>query len=140
MDTHHFVSVLPGVLEQLNDGSAYHQIRLDACNKLLHIHKIFADHDVFLPRDVADRALDLADEFLPFNNYLLKTALEKGQLMYHMIFKHHLFWHITMMAAFQNPRWSACFEFEDIMGQKKTCAQNAAGSSLRIVGGQVMQH
>ena len=141
MEVHHLLSVLPAVLERLNDGSTYHEVRLSACRTLLNLHKVCADHDVMLPREAANRALSLADDFLLFNNFLLKTDMGNGHLMYHMTFKHHLLWHIAMMSTFQNPRWAACFEFEDFMGKIKLCAKSTqVASPLYLVGAKVIEH
>ena len=94
-----------------------------------------------MSEEASETAVGLADISLLGNNYMLERALRNNQLLYHMVTKHHFFWHIAYMARYQNPRWTACFEFEDFMGKIKLCAQAAmAGSSLARVGSKVMEH
>ena len=79
--------------------------------------------------------------YLLCHNYFVKCALARGRLLYHMATKMHLFWHLVDMARWQNPRWAACFEFEDFMGKMKKSAQAAmAGSSLALIGSKVMEY
>ena len=141
MEVHDLLSILPGVLTRLNDGSQRHELRERACLSLLEIHKIISDSDIFVSADLADRVLHLADEFLLLNNAMMQLSLERNQLFYHHVFKTHLMWHICHMARFQNPKWTACFEVEDLMGCVKVCAQSAmAGSSLPLIGSKVIEH
>ena len=140
-ETHGLLMVLPGLLELLDDGSLHHTVRLKAARSLLRIHRIFAENNLFLSDEAAAEALECADDFLMQNNFLLQKSLEKGFLLYHMVSKTHFMWHITFFAKWQNPRWAACFEFEDMMGKIKLCAQNAmAGTSLALMGSKCLEH
>ena len=66
--------------------------------------------------------------------------MDRSQMLYGVVTKHHFFWHICDLAKYQNPRWTACFEFEDFMGKIKKCAQaSMAGSSLPLIGAKVMK-
>ena len=65
----------------------------------------------------AEEALRLADRFLLLNDYLLRRALEKNQRLYNYVVKTHMVWHLAYMSRYQNPKWTACFEFEDFYGE-----------------------
>ena len=140
MEIYQLLCCLPFVLEVLFDGSPYHQARLQACRHLLRIHAIFSDGGVFLGDAAAAEALTCADQFLLLNNLLLNVAVERHQLHYGLVTKHHLMWHIADLSKFQNPKFTACFEFEDFMGKVKKCAQaSMAGSSLPLIGSKVLE-
>ena len=141
MEVHHVLLTLPMVLGRVSDMSRRHQVRHRACVALVELHRIFSEGDVFLDQASSDRALGLAEDFLLCNNALLKAALREDQCFFGMVTKHHLFWHIAYLARFQNPRWTACFEFEHFMGDVKVCAQAAmSGSSLALIGNKVLEH
>ena len=140
METYSLLRCLPGVLEMLDDGSPHHQARRLACRHLLRMQTIYSDSEVFLSRAASDEALDCADQFLLLNNFLLKRSLERHQMMYGMVTKHHMMWHIADLSRFQNPKWTSCFEFEDFVGKMKRCAQaSMAGSSLALIGNKVLE-
>ena len=100
----------------------------------------FSDGDVFLTEALSAEALECANQFLLLNNYLLTVAVERQQLHYGHVTKHHMMWHIADMSKYQNPKVTACFEFEDFMGKVKKCAQaSMAGSSLPLIGCKVLE-
>ena len=141
VETYNVLLALGSVLVDLDDGSLYHRMRLETCNSLLGLHKIFDEADVFLSAEQSTRALELADRFLLYNNYLCRESLRRGQLLYHMTVKTHLMWHLADQSKFLNPKLTACFEFEHYQGLVKKCAQSAmAGSGLVLVGNKVMEH
>ena len=141
MEVHHVLLSLPAIMRSLHDGSAYHDIRLKACESLVRLHSVFADAGIFVSDSEAARAVELADDFLICNNYLLREAMRRRQLLYNHVSKTHLTWHIAYMARWQNPKLTACFDFEDFMGYIKTCAQaSVAGSPLTLIGSKVLEH
>ena len=141
METHHLLLALPRLLRMVHTGSAYEDIRLRACDDLVALHEVYAHGGIHLSVGESAQALDLADDFLLCNNYLLKEAVRRGDMLYPIMTKHHHTWHIADMSRYQNPRWTACFEFEDFMGKIKRSAQaSLAGSSLARIGSKVMEH
>ena len=140
METQLLLLAFPGVLIGIHDGSSYHHIRVEACQTLIKLHTIFDNSDIFLEDGLAREARQAADRFLLLNNFLLRRALERNQLMYQMVAKTHMMWHLADMSYWQNPKWTSCFEFEDFIGKQKRCAKTCiAGSSLMLVGSKVME-
>ena len=89
----------------------------------------------------AARAVELADDFMISNNYLLRQAMRRRQVLYNVVTQTHMTWHIADMARWQNPSLTACFDFEDFMGDIKKCAQaSIAGSQLSLIGSKVLEH
>ena len=141
METHHVLLALPTVLAELHNGSIYHDVRLRACNSLIKIHKIFADNDVFLSDAASEEALRCADDFLLEYNVLCRAAIDRIHMMYPIQFKTHMMWHSVWFSQLHNPRWTACFEFEELMGKVTVCVQQAMyGTSLSLIGSKILEH
>ena len=71
-------------------------------------------------------AMKLAEEFLDSYDWLNKWALEKGNLLFHVVMKFHTFMHLVRNAQFLNPRFHWCFKSEDFVGRVSKVAHSVS--------------
>ena len=85
---------------------------LDWMSELIKIFDEYAD-DMFFPKIAGDRILVLADDFLETYAILSNRATERGDLLWHVLPKHHVFWHLCFRCRYSHPRVGNCCLGED---------------------------
>ena len=113
-----------------------------ACLKsICTVFDIVKRNGVFLPPSEATSILEEYERFLVHYDWLAQFSLDSDRLLYHVVTKTHMFWHICYHAKYLNPKCTWCFEFEDFVGTMIACAKGCmAGSPLVIVGRQIIDH
>lgn len=81
------------------------------------------------------------DQLLLHYGALSALALERGELLYNVVFKVHASWHIVHAAQWLNPRAAWAYKYEDFMHKCLTTAMACAnGTPSHKVGGKVMDN
>ena len=73
-----------------------------------------------LPTSVSQQLLTDVEALLKHWSLLSRTSLERDLKLWHVVPKHHYFWHIGQEAAHLNPRMSWCYANEDFVGKLAT--------------------
>ena len=140
-ESQQLVLVMGYVLEEVHDGNEHHEHRLRLVRSLAAIYKIFKDHELFLPREEADRALQLYDTLCEHWSWLLRRAISLDQPNWAFKQKLHCLYHLIYLARFLNPRFHWCYQFEDYMGMIVTIARKCTASTPTTrVGSKVMEN
>ena len=129
------------VLQELHDGSEHHEHRLRCVCSLVRIYQAFKDGDMFLPRHVAESALEDLRTMYAHWHWLLSMSVEVGALNWGLKPKLHYMFHIVWHSRFLNPRFTWCYEWEDHMRSVVMAAKACiAGSPMHLVGCKVIQN
>ena len=85
--------------------------------EMTQLVSMFDKAGMFLQPQEHKEALAKAEGFLDSYSWLNKWALEKGRSLFHIVIKHHTFWHMVLNSKHLNPRWHWCFKSEDFVGR-----------------------
>ena len=97
--------------------------------------------DMFLTREQHTSLLEHVDNFLVCYNWLVKNALENGQLRFNFTPKFHMMWHIAYMSQYINPKCTWCFAFEDYMGLVvRSAIASMAATKMPRIGAKVVEN
>jgi len=140
-DSRSLVPVLLQMCRAFNTGSDRDAHRIIVLERIKAIYDCIFRHGHHIPRNEAEQMLSDCDEFLLHYNWLCNHAASSGTLLYNIVIKFNMFWHICYHARFLNPRSSWCYEWEDFVGAMITTARACmAGTPLRLVGPKVLQN
>ena len=73
-----------------------------------------------LPTPVSQQLLTDVEALLKHWSLLSRLSLERDKKVWHVVPKHHYFWHLAKEAAHLNPRMSWCYANEDFVGKLAT--------------------
>lgn len=114
--------------------------------KLLHnmasIQAIFDTYsdEFFLPYDESLQVFALADEFCERYAQLHNDAASDSELLFHVLPKHHMFWHLAYRCRWEHPRLGNTCLDEDFVGKIKKIVQYSTSSlSLHLVAAKVTE-
>ena len=88
-----------------------------ALEKVCQLVTLFDAADMFLTASEHKDALEKAEAFLDNYSWLNSWALEKERNLFHIVIKHHTFWHLVVNSQYLNPRCHWCFKSEDFVGR-----------------------
>ena len=97
----------------------------------------FSD-EYFSPWEEALKVFELADEFCEVYAELHNDAAAESMLLFHVIPKHHMFWHLAYRCRWEHPRLGNTCLDEDFVGKvKRTVQSSTSGLPLHLVPGKL---
>lgn len=105
------------------------------------IQAIFDEHSsgYFIPPDDAERVLGLADDLLEQYAILHNLSSGRGDLLFKVIPKNHVFWHLCFRCRFAHPRLgNTCLDEDYVRRIKKIVAMSASGLALHAIPNKVV--
>ncbi len=128
--------------QQRGTRDVHGNVRQLALDTLCEMYVIMDRNPRFMARDEALHLFELCDTYLLAYNSLAKDAADMGRLLYNVgFFKLHLAWHMCYYARYMNPRFLACFAFEDFMGRLTASAKAClAATPMSRLGCKVMEN
>ena len=96
---------------------------------------------MFLSSDAFATTKELMDTFCEHYAWLAQDAVDKNHLVYPILPKHHMLYHIVDLGRWLNPTSWWCYDAEDFMHVVVTTAKSSiAGSPMHIVGNKALQN
>ena len=128
------------ILVRHGTSSDHRKHRLRACETLCGFYKTVKDAGMFMTEAEATFARKQVEQHLLHYNWLLKNAINRGVLLYPLVTKHHMVWHLADASRFLNPRVFWCYEFEDFIGDVVVSARSClAGTQMRHIGAKILE-
>ena len=133
-ETRYFLKVAWRLAEEYNTGTDEHQIRLVCFKRLAQFYDVLENADMFLAKKEFDKVWTAAWECLQAYSALSAVAIEKGQMRWSQLPKHHFFAHLAQQSRYLNPRWSWTYGFEDFVGTLGALATaSCSGTAANII-------
>ncbi|CAK0824589.1 unnamed protein product [Prorocentrum cordatum] len=140
-ESQHMLFSLLDVCNNLDDGGDHHGHRLAALRSLCGIYKMYKDNGMFLSRAAFVETKDLLDTFYEHYAWLAQDAVNRDRLLYPILPKHHMLYHIVDLGRWLNPTALWCYDAEDFMHVIVTTAKSCvAGSPMYIIGNKVLEN
>jgi hypothetical protein len=137
------VDPIMGAFKQFKrPGNIEDQSTLECLECLSNIEHTFDEysHEYVLPLDVAEQVLAWGDKFLELNAKLSTSAGERGDLLFHVLPKTHLYWHLLYRCRYLHPKVGSCMIDEDFVGRiKHIVVASTAGSQLHTIPAKVVE-
>lgn len=125
-ESKHLLGPLLEVQKELYTGSILDKRKIAAMKCMLHFVNLLDEADVVLSELEADRAINLALEFLGHYSSLNAWAIEEERKLFHIVPKFHMFHHLALGARYLNPRIHWTFKSEDYVGRISKLAASIA--------------
>ena len=139
-EARHLVPVMAIILERLDSGSDRDGHRHAAAKALCDMYEIFYAHGRCLPAGAADRAVACVNAFFEHNTWLMRHATDNARLLYHMVTKTHMLFHIADLSRWMNPRYIWCYSSEAFMKDVVSAARSSIASTPKhLLGSKVVQ-
>lgn len=131
----HLAPALLDVCKQVLDPTnAVDSHIVNALESMVTVVDLLDKCNMFLSPSEFDSVLRRADLFLDNYDWLNKWALEEERMLFHVVIKFHMFWHLIENSKFLNPRYHWCFKSEDFVGRVSRLAFSVtmSVSSIKI--------
>ena len=112
-----------------------------ALDAIIGMYKVFKDNGMFLSKEQAAAALESVDTFDEHYAWLVHHGIANNRLLYPIVPKLHMMWHIADLSKWLNPTAIWCYDAEDYMHVVVTTARACiAGTPMHQVGNNVLQN
>ena len=112
---------------------------------LKHFSRIYAivlNYGMHLPSEAASAYARATESFLAHYKWLAVDAVEKGQMCWQLVTKHHMMFHIAQLTELSllNPRVSWCYQYENMVQQISRVAKASVnGIQLHQIGNNLLK-
>lgn len=140
-ETRTMVYIVRDICRAFHDGSDRDRHRLVCFDRLCSIYDACFRHNLHIPAPDAECILEDYDIFLVHYHWLCANGANKGMLVYNIVPKVHMLWHICFLSRYTNPTACWAYEFEDYVGTVIDAAKGCmSGTPLAMVGTKVLQN
>ena len=132
---------LAHIFKHFKNRSNNDEMIMEALEIMIEIDGTFDTYvdDWFLPDFASSRVLVLADCFLERYAALHNAFTLTGDLLFHTLPKHHVFWHLCYRSKFEHPRLGNTALDEDFVGRVKEIVQgSSSGVPLHGIPSKVL--
>lgn len=117
-ETKHFAPAFLAVCKKMLDLEDPVEAKMVAVlEALCDLVDVFDKAGIYLTDEEYAAALEKGSFFLQGYEWLNTWAQGAGRNLFHIVYKHHTFWHLVENSKWMNPRFHWCFRSEDFVGK-----------------------
>ena len=131
-ETKHMTAFMVELMQQAQDGSVQAKQRFDAAVAIHDFCKLLDESGVVPTSAQATQARDAMQVFLTNYCALNAWAKSKNKMLFHLVPKFHMAWHMAQQFKFLNPRITWTFKAEDYVGKISKLAHGCTYGTSRM--------
>ena len=125
-ETRHLVPVVAALLEGMCGGTPTSQHRVAACRELALFYQVCDAEPMFMSAQASMASLKHMEAMLVHYAWLERDAHSRGELLYNIVPKFHMCWHLADHNRFMNARFCWTYKCESWVGKVSHLAASCA--------------